>query len=179
MQYYTADLHFGHVNCIKHDGRPFTSRDEMDRILIENWNSRVTNNDDIYIVGDMIYKSDKSPEWYLKQLKGRKYLIIGNHDKDILNSAEATKYFESIEKMMPVTDRGRQIQVCHFPMIEWNGMFRGSYHIFAHIHNNTNDTYYFMKNREKALNAGCMINNYMPVTFDELIENNKRFREEH
>ena len=141
MQYYTADLHFGHVNCIKHDGRPFTSRDEMDRILIENWNSRVTNNDDIYIVGDMIYKSDKSPEWYLKQLKGRKYLIIGNHDKDILNSAEATKYFESIEKMMPVTDRGRQIQVCHFPMIEWNGMFRGSYHIFAHIHNNTNDTY--------------------------------------
>ena len=179
MQYYTADLHLGHVNCIKHDGRPFTSRDEMDKTLIQLWNNRVTNNDDIYIAGDMIYKSDKSPEWYLKQLKGRKHLIIGNHDKAILNSPEAIRYFESIEKMMHVTDKGRQIHICHFPIIEWNGMFRGSYHIFAHIHNNTNDTYYFMKNREKALNAGCMINNYMPVTFDELIENNKRFREEH
>ena len=34
-----------------------------------------------------------------------------------------------------------------------------------------------MKTRERALNAGCMINNYEPVTIEELIENNKRFQE--
>ena len=29
---------------------------------------------------------------------------------------------------------------------------------------------------DKALNAGCMINNYRPVTLAELIENNNKFR---
>ena len=84
----------------------------MDRAIIENWNNRVTNSDNIYIVGDFIYRGEKEPEWYLKQLKGKKHFIIGN-----------------------------------------------------------NDAYYFMKKYDKALNAGCMINNYMPVTFNELIEN--------
>lgn len=31
--------------------------------------------------------------------------------------------------------------------------------------------------RERALNAGCMINNYMPATFKELVRNNQIFRE--
>ena len=34
----------------------------------------------------------------------------------------------------------------------------------------------FMSRFEKALNAGCMLNGYRPVTLDELIENNLRFR---
>lgn len=33
-----------------------------------------------------------------------------------------------------------------------------------------------MSRFDKALNAGCMINGYRPVTLDELIENNLRFR---
>ena len=38
-----------------------------------------------------------------------------------------------------------------------------------------NETYEFMKTREHALNAGCMINNYAPATFGELVKNNKDF----
>ena len=36
--------------------------------------------------------------------------------------------------------------------------------------------YEFMRKQERALNAGCMINNYEPATLEELIENNKRFQ---
>ena len=39
--YYTADLHLGHANVIRHCDRPFRSVDEMDEALIRNWNSRV------------------------------------------------------------------------------------------------------------------------------------------
>jgi len=39
------------------------------------------------------------------------------------------------------------------------------------------DTYYIMKDRERAFNAGCMINNYTPASLREIIENNKRFYE--
>lgn len=35
-----------------------------------------------------------------------------------------------------------------------------------------------MSRFDKALNAGCMLNGYRPVTLDELIENNMRFRRE-
>lgn len=33
-----------------------------------------------------------------------------------------------------------------------------------------------MSKKDHALNAGCMINNYVPVTFDELVENNVAFK---
>lgn len=33
-----------------------------------------------------------------------------------------------------------------------------------------------MKKKDHALNAGCMINNYMPASFDELVRNNEIFK---
>lgn len=55
MIYYTADLHLGHANVLRHDGRPFASVEEMDQDLMENWNRRVTDRDRIYIGGDLIF----------------------------------------------------------------------------------------------------------------------------
>ena len=177
MNYYIGDTHFGHANIIRHDQRPFSNIDEMARAIIENWNNRVTNSDSIYIVGDFIYRGEKEPEWYLKQLKGKKHFIIGNHDGEVLKNDKALSYFEEVDKMMHVIDGKNHICLCHFPIAEWNGYYKGHYHIYAHIHNNLNDAYYFMKKYDKALNAGCMINNYMSVTFNELIENNRIFKE--
>lgn len=180
MKYYIADTHFGHENVIRFDERPFSSVDEMDRYLIDAWNSRVQKEDEVYIVGDFVYRASHSIEYYAKQLKGQKYLILGNHDK--LQPSDE-KYFVGIDKMKHISDvyKGinHQICLCHFPLAEWNGYYKGHYHIYAHIHNHTNDTYQIMKNRNHALNAGCMINNYMPVTFSELIRNNEIFKQLH
>ncbi len=56
MIYYTSDLDFGHRNVLKFDSRPFADIDEMDRVLIENWNNRVRSDDTVYILGDFCYK---------------------------------------------------------------------------------------------------------------------------
>ena len=177
MNLYTGDLHFGHSNVIGFDHRPFADCNEMDRVMIELWNGRVQPDDTVYIVGDFCYRSQHDEEWYLRQLKGHKILILGNHDIHILNNPKALQYLEGVEKMMHIQDEGKQICLCHFPIAEWNGYFKGNWHIYGHIHNRRNETYEFMKKKERALNAGCMINNYAPVSFKELVRNNACFKQ--
>lgn len=180
MKFYIADTHFGHENCIRFDERPFSTINEMDHILIMNWNARVQPEDEVYILGDFIYRNKNHDfEWYLRQLNGRKFLVIGNHDGKLLKDEQAMKYFEAVDKMMHVNDESNALCLCHFPIVSWNKKYHGSYHIYGHIHANIDEDYYYMKTQERALNAGCMINGYIPVTFKELIINNERFRKAH
>ena len=175
MNYYIADTHFGHKNCLTFDYRPFESVEEMDRIMIDAWNSTVGQDDEVYILGDFCFKSSAKSRNYLSRLTGKKYLITGNHDGVTLKDEEARKYFEIITPYLVIYDEGERIVLCHYPIAEWEGMRKGAWHIYGHIHANRDETFEFMKTRERALNAGCMINNYCPVTFKQLIQNNKVF----
>lgn len=177
MNLYTSDLHFGHKRIIKFDNRPFSDVIEMDRVLIELWNNRVQQDDTVYILGDICYRSQHDAEWYLRQLKGHKILILGNHDWPILNNPKALHYLDGVEKMMEIQDGDKHICLCHYPIAEWNGYFTGeTWHIYGHIHNCKNEAYDFMKSKDRALNAGCMINNYSPASINELIRNNADFK---
>lgn len=175
MNFYISDLHFGHSNVIRFDHRPFRDREEMDRVLIHLWNSRVEKDDIVYIVGDFCCRNGNSADWYLRQLKGHKHLIIGNHDGDTLKNEKAMSHFESVNKMLHVTDGDKEICLCHFPIAEWNGYHKGHWHIYGHIHGRKDDTYEFMRTREHALNAAACINNYTPASMRELIRNNEHF----
>lgn len=178
MKFYISDTHFGHSNAIDFDHRPFADREEMDRVMIHLWNSRVQKDDEVYILGDFCYRSDKVEEWYLRQLHGHKNLVVGNHDKRLLNNPKAMACFESVDKMMHVEDDGKNICLCHFPIAQWNGAHRGTWHIYGHIHKQRDEIYEFMRRSGHALNAGCMINNYTPASFRELLRNNQCFWEE-
>lgn len=87
------------------------------------------------------------------------------------------KHFESVDKMTHVTDGDKQIVLCHYPIVDWYKGRHSSWLIYGHIHNSRDDVYQFMKTRERALNAGACINNYTPVSFDELVRNNRLFQE--
>lgn len=65
MNYYIADMHFGHDNIRRLSNRPFKTIEEMDRTIIDNWNSRVSDNDDVYILGDFL---DKMVDYLKKAL---------------------------------------------------------------------------------------------------------------
>ena len=177
MIYYISDLHFGHRNVLEMDGRPFCSIEEMDETLIRLWNERVTPEDEVYIVGDFAYRNKYSAAWYLRRLNGRKHLIIGNHDRHTIQDETAMTCFESIGTMCRIMDDNRTVSLCHFPIAEWNGKRYGAYHVFGHLHMRQDEVQEFMSRYDHALNAGCMINGYRPVTLDELIENNHHFRQ--
>jgi calcineurin-like phosphoesterase family protein len=174
-KFYIADPHLGHANVIRLSNRPFTTIDEMDEKLIQNWNNQVSNNDEIYIVGDLCYKS-RNPVEYLERLNGKKFLIAGNHDGRILKDKKCRSYFEDIRDIMTIEDNGKMVILCHYPMAEWNGFFRGSIHLYGHIHNNVdNDAYKIMSKLENAYNVGCDILDYAPRALEDVIKYNSAF----
>ena len=53
MKYFISDLHIRHTNVLSYDNRPFTTIEEHDSVIMKNWNDRVTESDDVYILGDI------------------------------------------------------------------------------------------------------------------------------
>ena len=180
MIYYTSDLHLGHANVIHHCSRPFADVDEMGRVLIDNWNRVVNHSDTVYIVGDFVFRAEQSAEEYLSVLKGKKHLIIGNHDKHWMKKTDLNKWFESVTPMLFITDNGKPVTLCHYPMMTWPDISKGGYMVYGHIHNNTDADYWqLIAANDHMLNAGVDINAFAPVTIEEMITNNARFKQVH
>lgn len=180
MVFFTSDLHLGHGNVIRHCNRPFADLEEMDKVLIDNWNRRMKKNDTVYIIGDIVWDQKKVAS-YLEQLSGKKVLIAGNHDTTWTKKAEIQPYFETIVPYFEVHLNAHPITMCHYPMLEWRSSRESShrkigYHIHGHIHNRVSDSYLPLFRQFNALNAGVDINGFVPVTFDELLKNNDEFK---
>jgi calcineurin-like phosphoesterase family protein len=47
--FFTADQHFGHKNIIKYCNRPFSSVEEMNKVMIDRWNEIVGKEDTVYV----------------------------------------------------------------------------------------------------------------------------------
>ena len=177
MYYYIADAHFGHENILKMCRRPYESIDAMNEALIAAWNERVTGNDTVFILGDLFFRC-VDPEAILCRLKGKKRLIIGNHDGSWMGKVDLGRYFVSVDPYLEITDGSRLLTLCHYPLLTWKHKLRqNSFMIHGHIHNDTTSDFFpLLAIRERALNAGVDINGFRPVTFGELAENNRAFK---
>ncbi|MDD4773766.1 MAG: hypothetical protein PHZ09_09200, partial [Eubacteriales bacterium] len=90
-----------------------------------------------------------------------------------LKRVDAYRYFESVGSYLEISESGRNIVLCHYPMLEWKGSGRGSLPVFGHVHNNrSGENYKLISSRRNMLNAGTDINGYEPVGLRELIINN-------
>ncbi|MGN1345353.1 MAG: metallophosphoesterase, partial [Eubacteriales bacterium] len=98
MIFYTADTHFGHANILRLCGRPFASVEEMNEKLIERWNEKVQPADTVYILGDMFFRTTEV-ESILERLRGKKHLIVGNHDDFWMHKVDLEKYFLSVNSV--------------------------------------------------------------------------------
>ena len=76
----TSDTHFSHKNIIKYCNRPFSSVEEMNSVLTDNWNSIVSKDDLVIHLGDFSFgRTIESIKNHLDKLNGNKILILGNH----------------------------------------------------------------------------------------------------
>lgn len=177
MIFFTADTHFGHANIIRFCKRPFATVEEMDETLVANWNNRVGNGDTVYFLGDLFFRASLNKVWdILGRLKGKKHLILGNHDSSWMKGELASRHFVEVTHFLDVSVGGRHLVMCHYPMVCWGDKGK-SWMIHGHIHNNRHSDYWpLLQARERVLNAGVEINGYAPVPFEELLENNLRHK---
>lgn len=162
MIYFTSDLHFCHANIIKMNNRPFANVDEMNATLINNWNSVVTSRDEIFILGDFLYRgSGAQANDILRNLHGKKYLIKGNHEKYLNDRDFDRSAFEWIRDYFVLEYKDAQFVLFHYPILEWANYYRKSAHLFGHVHNND-----FKHPEARAINVGSDVNNFHPVSVD-------------
>lgn len=179
MNFYIADTHFGHKNIIRYDNRPFRDVKEMDDVLIKNWNKVVSNDDFVYVLGDIGWYDNQKTAAIFHSLNGKKILVKGNHDKI---SKEIENCFEKICDYIEIKDENEKIILSHYPIHFWNGQFRNSIHLYGHVHNSHqyNACESFRKELKqlqdipmRMYNVGCMIKymGYTPRTLKYILEN--------
>lgn len=135
-KWFTSDNHFWHKNIMKFcpETRKFNTVEEMNRGMIARWQEQVAPEDEVYILGDVFFCHADEAERILQQLPGRKHLILGNHDQVIRDNAKLRDHFESIHEYRSITVDGIKVVLFHFPIVEYDKMHYGSYHLYGHVH---------------------------------------------
>ena len=192
MNYYISDLHFFHKNVCKEgnnfDNRPFETMKEMMDYIKEHWNKKITNADDVYILGDMCWKENEEAIQFVSTLKGKKHLILGNHDR-----CKDGRYAQLFVEIIPYKEvkefiNGKQYRLIlsHYPIMFWNHQHRlkdnvpVNIHLYGHLHNSQEEAIYqsFIQalNNEYhieciARNVGCMMPyiHYEPRNIQEFL----------
>lgn len=170
MIYFTADLHFYHRNIISATNRPFSNEDEMNRVLIQNWNNKVSSDDDIYILGDFTMKGPELATSLLYGLKGKKHLIRGNHDSFVDKASFDRSLFVSVQDYMEIVCFNTLFVLSHYPMVEWNGYYKDSIMLHGHQHNHADYNTANRKNGLRRYDVGVDANQMTPVSAEEIID---------
>lgn len=168
--FFTSDAHFGHEKIIKYCKRPFNSIEEMDSVLIDNWNSKIgKKGDSVYFLGDFTLGNKIQAQKYFSQLNGKIYVIStkNHHDrgwlkKNVIYRSKTNKIVEILPPIFEMKYFSRYIVTCHFPMLSWNKSSHGSYHFHGHSHGNVMDFSGFF-------DVGVDCWNFFPVTFEEIV----------
>lgn len=166
MIYYIGDTHFGDKRVMELAGRPYSSTTEMDSDILRKWNRRVKSDDTVYILGDFAF--DDVAAQVIERLRGKKVLMLGNHDEAL--SLETLHKFDGVKTIDTIDDDGRSVCLCHYPLLSYNRSVYGGFHVFGHIHKNSNDKAYSLQAQlPNSFNCGADVIGFTPRTLDELI----------
>ena len=82
--FFISDFHFDHINIIKYCNRPFKTVEEMNSVMLSNYNKVIKDSSTVYFVGDMSFgRGSHTAKWWLSQLRGKIVYIKGSHDHGI------------------------------------------------------------------------------------------------
>lgn len=153
--FFIGDLHLCHKKIIMHEPvlRPFVTIDEHDEVIESRWNSKVTNKDLVYVMGDVMF--DQKGFFILQRLKGTKILVMGNHD--VYPIMDYAQHFKEIHGCAEFDGN----ILSHIPVdICQKGRYKRNIH--AHLHAVKAPTpFHYCVSAEQI--------NLTPIAYDEII----------
>lgn len=191
--WFTSDTHFWHKAIIGYCNRPIEGRiiepcegrDEynvlkMNGWLIKRWNEKVKPEDEVWHLGDFAFCGSERFKEIVSQLHGRLNWVLGNHDYGLARKDWVKSKFESIQhyKFLRANityedDEGetkqypQPIVLCHFPILSWDGMAHGSWHLHGHCHGSIDRTWNSTGLR-MDVGVDAEGNNWSPVSLEEV-----------
>lgn len=112
--------------------------DQLDQVMLKNWNNRVKSNDTVYFLGDLaiLYNPDVWADWLVK-LNGKKIFIVGNHDqsrvvKHALKNPK-TNIMEVVTTAKLIKRNHQELWLTHYPTLLSSRMIS----VHGHIHART------------------------------------------
>ena len=158
--WFTSDTHYFSNNVISYCYRPYNNVFDMNESMVNNYNNLVSDTDIVYILGDFCWEGRY--EEMLKRLKGRKHIILGNHDNEKkLKECMYKGLVESVSETEFIKIDDDLVWLSHYPHRSWNSSFHGSYHLYGHMHNTSS-------NQGKSTDVGVDKWNYNPVDWVDI-----------
>lgn len=156
MRWFTSDTHFYHKNIIKFCRPEFDSVEEMNRHLVESWNSVVGDEDTVFHLGDVAFAGTAKTFDIIDRLKGYKVLIKGNHD--LGRSKMKARGFDEVHDSLHLWDdaHDRPVYLSHKPrydkLDEWA--------LCGHVHQR-------WARVGNTVNVGVDVWGYWPITLEK------------
>ena len=174
QKYFTADTHFGHKLMISPTiarPRPFASTQEMDEVLVANWNATVRETDLVYHLGDFSFglHNNARVKSIFDRLAGRKILILGNHDYGDRNGEAVAEAISELpwehvtQQLIVDVDDGQKVFCSHYAQWTWPCIRKGVWHFFGHCHGSLSSL-----GRSRDVGVDCPDTGYAPRTFKQL-----------
>ena len=203
MLYYISDLHYFKEQAVNdRDKRGFESLEDMHSKMIDIWNSRVTDEDQVIVLGDLSNGTAQETNDLLKQLKGRISLIAGNNDRFLRDPEFDRSRLEWIDEYREMSDGENYVVLSHYPIMFYNKMFGGllkgkntTFMMYGHLHdsmdeeiihrfqNDIRGTKRYIKRMGvevqtpcHMINCFCKYSEYLPLTLEEWVENDRKRR---
>ena len=165
--FFTSDTHFGHKNILHlGHGRPFSSIEEHDEELIKRWNSVVTPQDTVYHLGDVGFCKPQRIVEIFNRLNGTIHILRGNHD-DTEVGIYATNV-AAISDYKELRHNGQMIVLCHYPILEWNGAYKGAWHLHGHTHGSLHPD--FVDHSVPRLDVAVDCWDFTPASVEQIAE---------
>jgi calcineurin-like phosphoesterase family protein len=162
--YFTSDHHFGHAGARGLYRRPFASVAEMDRQMIDRWNSVVEPDDEVWHLGDFaIRQRPDRVASLVTALHGRKHLITGNNDDTAVIGCDG---WESIQTYAEMSVDSMHLVLCPYPFRTWRNMSNGWINLHGHRHGP-------LKALPRQFDIGVEVWDFRPVQLAEVLGSKK------
>lgn len=168
MIFVTSDLHMFHNREFIYRPRGFNSVDEMMNCYINEWKSKVTKSDDIYVVGDLCLGNNYADILrLLNSLPGTLHLLIGNHDTqskvEFYRSHKIdVKYADMIEY------KHRRFYLSHYPTYTAS-LEENPKNCIINLHGHLHTKKKFFEDRPYMYNVSVDANTNKFLTLDDIL----------